>query len=134
MGWVTPADVAEYLEATAGERDAIEKRHADRAPLGLIPGAAGPHTASSRMRDAAFAHCYFCHKLLGSDAPQFAAWAEGQLGEGLYQIVREKFRELYRGWKRDLGDISNFYQAEYERMEALRSDGVCGRIEFQSWN
>ena len=85
------------------------------------------------MADAAFSHCFFCHNLLGGDIPQFAFWAEQQLGEGLYEIVREKSRELYKGWKRDLPDIAAHYKAEHERMEKLRAAGWRERIEFLSW-
>ena len=84
--------------------------------------------------DAAFAHCYGCHQLLGSNPIDFVDWAISQLGEGLYEIVKDKSREQYKGWKHDLGDISQHYRSEYRRMEALRNGGVTGRIEFTSWN
>ena len=84
--------------------------------------------------DNIFSHCTSCHFKLGGNPVEFVEWAMSQLGHGLYEIVRDKSREQYKGWKMDLGEISRHYRAEYRRMEKLRSDGVQGRIEFQSWN
>lgn len=84
--------------------------------------------------DNAFAHCTKCHFYLGGNPVEFVEWAKSQLGEGLYEIVRDKSREIYKGWKLDLPDISKHYRGEFRRMEQLRAEGMQGRIEFTSWN
>ncbi len=56
-----------------------------------------------------------------------------KLGEGMLEILREKQRQIYKGWKRDMVSITAHYKSEYEIMQAKRADGVQGRIEFMSW-
>ena len=84
--------------------------------------------------DNCFALCTGCHALFTGRPEEHVRWVLAQLGDGLVEILRDKQRELYKGWKRDLKDIRNHYKAEFTTMEVKRADGVQGRIEFQSWN
>ena len=61
-------------------------------------------------------------------------WIEEKIGPRMLEIIWEKSLETYHGWKLDLGNISKHYRSELAKMEALRNEGVTGRIEFTGWN
>jgi hypothetical protein len=81
----------------------------------------------------AFSHCKAHHDMMAANPHMFVVWAREQLGHEGYELLMEKSRELYKGWKRDLTDIAAHYKAEYEKMEEKRARGYRGRLEFQSW-
>ena len=86
------------------------------------------------VSDNAWSFCFSHHTLMDSNAPDFVLFANKLLGEGALEILREKHRELYKGWKKDLKAISKHYREEFRRIEALRDGGAEGRIEFTSWH
>ena len=83
--------------------------------------------------DNAWSFCTAHHFLMDGNPADFVLFAEKLLGEGGYEILREKSRSLYRGRKHDLKEISKNYRDEYRRIEIMRDRGVEGRIEFESW-
>lgn len=69
---------------------------------------------------------------------EFTAWAHYEkLGTDKFPILIELSRDIVRGkeYKRTKGkgEIAKHYQAEFQRMQALRAKGETGRIEFTGW-
>ena len=84
--------------------------------------------------DNGTALCTGCHAYFTGRPEEHVVWMRTKLGEGMLEILREKQRELYRGWRRDLKAIRNHYSNEYVRLQVMRNEGVHGRLEFASWN
>lgn len=80
----------------------------------------------------AFAHCFSCHQKLGGNPYDFNEWVEGQIGEGLIQILREKREDtnLAKYVKKNLKEVSDHYREEHKRLKALRADGETGKLEI----
>lgn len=92
------------------------------------------HKATRHHPDNAFAHCYGCHQRLGANPYIFSEWARAHLGGGRITILHERHLQI---WKKPKGyekEIAAHYKAEYERMKALRDQGVTGRIEFTAFD
>ena len=83
----------------------------------------------------AFAHCFACHQRLGSNPDDFARWADGVLGSGRVQLLRERREDnsLGKTVKKNLKDVAKHYREQLKIMKAKRADGAVGRIEFEGW-
>jgi hypothetical protein len=57
----------------------------------------------------------------------------GKLGDGVIGILREKMARRVKVPKAEEAEIAAHYRKELARMQALRKQGVTGRIEFESW-
>jgi len=78
----------------------------------------------------AAAHCFACHNFLGENPLIFAEWAKGHLGKKNYEKLGRLVRTRAKLSKPDLEEIHTDLKREYDRMMALRMDGVEGRIAF----
>lgn len=85
----------------------------------------------------ALALCYGCHQLMGSARGSHDELYERIFGKAAAEIVEEKAKDatLAKQYRRTkgIGEIAEHYKAEYERMMALRAEGVTGRLEFVSY-
>ena len=79
----------------------------------------------------AFAHCFGCHRRLGSNPHEFTDWVKNKLGLQTYETLVELSNDLMLGKqnRREKKEIAAHYKAEYERIMKLRSEGETGRIE-----
>ena len=95
------------------------------------------HYSTRFCGDNCFTHCTSCHFKLGSNPDDFYRFAKNKLGEGILEILREKRDdiELGRTIRKDAKAklISKYYKKEFERMKAMRDEGVVGRIEFTDY-
>lgn len=84
----------------------------------------------------AFAHCFHCHQLLGSNPDKFYWWVKEQLGEQ-YRLLIELERDIVRGKEvkrtKGKGEIADHYEAEYCMMRLMREAGAPERLEFKGW-
>lgn len=85
--------------------------------------------------DNAFAHCTGCHYHYEGNPHEFTQWALERLGNGAYEILLEKKRDLNMGRaaKREAKEIAKHYRQEYKRLCDLRDSGEAGRIEFDGY-
>ena len=83
----------------------------------------------------AAAHCYGCHRHLGSQPAEHDRWTREYIGEGAYEILLEKVRDtsLGREARRSKKEIAAHYRAEHKRILELRKEGHTGRLELVSW-
>jgi len=81
------------------------------------------------------AHCYGCHAKFEGNPHVFMTWKFEQLGGIVYDLLIEKSNNIMLGKtaRREKQEIAKHYKAEFERMQALRSKGVIGRINFQGY-
>lgn len=90
--------------------------------------------AGSRFMAAnAVCMCAACHVRFTRDPLEFASWVRKELGEGLEEIIRERARAPTRNGKEDKRNIAAHYRAEYQRLRALRKQGVSGKLQFLGW-
>jgi hypothetical protein len=84
--------------------------------------------------DNAFAHGCYEHKYLGENPGEFHSWAIKTRGDGWYQILTEKWRNLKRKvTKLEEKEIAKHYQEQLKIMEQKRKDGVTGWLEFVNY-
>jgi hypothetical protein len=81
------------------------------------------------------AHCYGCHAKFEGNPHNFMGWKFEQLGGILYDILIEKSNNIALGKqaRHDKQAIAEHFKAEYEKMQAKRSNGNIGRINFQGY-
>lgn len=91
------------------------------------------HRATRWHPDNAVAHCFRCHQYLGGNPLEFSAWAEGYLGSGLLEIVRDQHRMIVKCGKALEKQIAAELRQQYNAMMEKRAEGVTGRIEFEGW-
>ena len=86
--------------------------------------------------DNAEALCYGCHQYLGANPNLHSEHKLEIMGEGCIDILREKANDtsLGRSAKREVKDIAKHYRQEFKRIYDLRSEGVTGKIEINSWS
>lgn len=95
------------------------------------------HIFSRRKRsvrwhpDNAVAHCFACHQYLGENPIEFAAWAEGILGEHRMALLRSLAGQMQKWTKPQLEDLYQDMKAAHEDMVARRNSGETGRLEFE---
>jgi len=79
--------------------------------------------------------CYGCHIHMGSNPYIHMRRREAELGEVVFDLLRERSNDtrLGRMIKKQEREASKHYLAEYRRMQALRAEGVTGRIEFENF-
>lgn len=82
----------------------------------------------------AAAHCTKCHFHLGGNPIEFAEWIEGHLGKPEAEALRLKANTPLKFTKTMKADLYQEMKAEMSRLEALRSEGETGRLEFELEN
>ena len=55
------------------------------------------------------------------------------MGDGVIGVLREKMARRVKVPKAEEAEIAAHYRKELARMQALRKQGITGRIEFVSW-
>jgi NMD protein affecting ribosome stability and mRNA decay len=78
----------------------------------------------------AVAHCFACHNWYGGNPIESGQWAEGHLGAGAIDILREKKNSRQRIPKSEEKEIAKHYREEYARIQAIRDKGVTGHIKI----
>jgi len=79
--------------------------------------------------------CMNCHKYWWHQSPLEAwSWIEKDrgLGREFIDSLRAKSRVPFRGYKYKKKQIAASLRSELKRLQDLRSQGVTGRIEFES--
>jgi len=79
-----------------------------------------------------FAHCYYCHMLMGANPYDFNHWVTETIGEGALEILIDKRNDIDAGKliKKNLKDVANHYKLEYEGLQARRAGGDSGILTF----
>ena len=97
----------------------------------------GRRNASSRYLAGAarngFSLCRGCHNRLGEHPHEHYIFVRSVIGEGGYDLLVEKAREIQKITKEHRREIAAHYRAECERIQDLRNQGVTGYIEVVSW-
>ena len=78
----------------------------------------------------AAAHCFACHQYLGENPLLFTDWVKAHLGQTGYELLRLRAGKPRKFSKPELEDMHQEMKAQLAHMEALRSSGEAGRIEF----
>ena len=97
----------------------------------------GRRNASSRYLAGAarngFALCRGCHNRLGEHPHEHYIFVRSVIGEGGYDLLVEKAREIQKITKEHRREIAAHYRAECERIQDMRNQGITGYIEVVSW-
>lgn len=82
--------------------------------------------------DNTFSVCYGCHQYLGSRPQEHADWVRRQLGDGLFELIRERANDtkLGRIAKREVKEIAKHYRDQHRDMLAMRDQGITGRLQI----
>jgi len=80
--------------------------------------------------DNGYAHCYGCHRYLGSRPEEFTAWVYQQLGEARHSLLIEASRDLSRGRRarREKREIAKHYREQTLIMQERRDRGEMGNF------
>ena len=83
----------------------------------------------------AWAHCFGCHRHLGSNPHEFTRWVVGRMGEQEYELLLELSLDTKWGRqiKRDQKQVAKHYREQHKIMLQARQAGEIGRVEFESW-
>ena len=83
----------------------------------------------------AFAHCCACHFYFEGNPHIFTSWSKERLGVDLYELLLEKSNDIVAGKsaRRELKEIAQHFESEYNRMMGERARGVVGRLEFTGY-
>jgi len=84
----------------------------------------------------AFAHCFGCHRHMGSNPDDFREWVENKIGMENIQLLRERRDDilLAKTMKKSVSEIAKHYRLEWETMMSKRAAGEIGKIEFEIYN
>ena len=77
------------------------------------------HMATRWDFDNAAAHCFTCHMKFGENPPLFDAWIRRYLGDGRYEMLRERHNRIV---KRTKAELEELYQHLREQLKALEAD------------
>lgn len=91
------------------------------------------HKATRWDPDNACAHCFSCHQRLGGDPVEFSAFIRNHLGDGLFEIVREKAMSTKKWTEWEMADLLDHIIRDIRRMERERDKGVTGYIKPEVW-
>lgn len=84
--------------------------------------------------DNCFAHCRGCHNKLGENPGEFTNHAIKLRGEGWYERLTEKWRNVKRKIsKAEEKEIAKHYREELKKMEKQRKEGVRGWLDFVNY-
>ena len=81
----------------------------------------------------AVALCHHHHRHFTENPLAFNSWLESTLGRGHLDLLREKANTIrkWKQWEKD--EMYAHYRSELARIRELRMGGMCGRIEFVSF-
>jgi len=82
----------------------------------------------------AMALCFGCHRKVEGDHFEHRRVYFEVFGEETYNQLEVAKQQIVRKSQRPIKEIAAFYRSEYERMKALRRQGVTGRIEFDEYS
>ena len=82
----------------------------------------------------ACAKCVSCHRKLGENPLEFAAWLEKEYGREYVENLREIAQTIVKTTKKDRAEIANHYKEQYQLMLEKRAKGVTGRLEFEAYS
>lgn len=77
--------------------------------------------------------CFTCHNEVAENPLEHVTWFRRLLGERNYELLCELKERLVRKKDLDMKAMAKHYREELARMQALRAEGVRGRIEFTGW-
>lgn len=133
----TPADIAfskvvrEAADYTC-ERCGINLRHSPH--IMDLSHYFGRRNKSTRFEPLnAFCLCRGCHNNLGDSPHDHKQFVLNQLGEGAYQILLEKKRQVLRIRKADEREIAKHYREEHKRLIKMRERGATGKLEYSGY-
>ena len=81
----------------------------------------------------AMSQCNGCHRKWHESPLKSFAWFESEYGNGRIDILREKMNNKVKVSKLEEKEIATHYRLEYKKIEACRSMGVVGIINFDSY-
>ncbi|MDG6880963.1 Bacteriophage Lambda NinG protein [Phocoenobacter uteri] len=91
------------------------------------------HRTIRWCKENALALCFSCHSWYEGNPPDSGVWLEEKLGIGAVEILREKMNSKMKVPKTEEKDIAKHYREELKKIEKARANGVCGIVEFESW-
>lgn len=77
--------------------------------------------------------CRGCHLYLGEHPHEHTEFMRKKLGDGGYDLLVEKSREICKLGKAEVKKAAAHYRRELEIIKRKRMDGQTGYIEFVSW-
>jgi len=83
------------------------------------------HRATRWDIDNAAAHCFGCHKRLGENPMEFAAWIRGYLGDVRYEALTERHRKIVKRTKAELEELYEHFKRELAALEANPNHSVA---------
>lgn len=82
--------------------------------------------------DCGVALCYGCHQWVDSHPAEKELLARRLLGDGRYELLRQKHARPARYRKSDIADIRKHLRSELDRLKMLRMGGKRGPLEVVS--
>lgn len=71
----------------------------------------------------ACAHCFTCHQYLGENPPIFDAWIRQYLGDGAYEMLKEKHYRIVKRTKADKAELYQHLKGELRKLEEAFAAG-----------
>jgi len=84
--------------------------------------------------DNVFAHCFGCHRKLGSKPHEFKAWVMKQLGETRYDWLTLRANAPKKYSKAEKKEMKVHFEAQLAAIRRRRDKGELGIIEFVDWD
>ena len=84
----------------------------------------------------AFAHCFYCHQMFGSNPYYFVQHYVDMYGKDLLSILQEKSENMSLGKRahKEKKEISKHYRCEANKLIQIRESGNSEWIDFVSWD
>lgn len=92
------------------------------------------HKSTRWHADNAQCLCFTCHKWWHENPSESGVWIRKLLGDGFIEILKDRKNQIKNYTKADKVNILNHLRGEYAAMLRKRSEGECGRIEFESYD
>lgn len=133
----TPADAA-FSDCVREAHDytcqncGINLRHNPRAMH--LSHFYGRRSKSTRWaKENGFCLCAGCHNWMGEHPHEHSQWVQDQLGDGLFEILTVKAREIFKYNKEIDKEVARHYRKQLKEMQELRRGGVAGVLFFESY-
>ena len=81
------------------------------------------HQATRYDPDNACAKCFACHQRLGSNPLEFTEWVRDYLGEGRYEMLKERHSRIVKRSKKEQDELYQHLKAQLWKLEQAQAAG-----------
>lgn len=80
----------------------------------------------------ASALCYGCHQKMGENPYEHTKFFQARLGS-VFEVLDELHRQVLRKNEYTEKDIARHFREQLQKMQALRAEGVTGRLHLEGY-